>query len=142
MCSQKKKKNPKACFSECIVWSVCVCASQQHYRSTICAGQLNDHSCLAVQRERLSTWTLLCISQLLQKGCFQMKSGYLSFNSEVNRIHVSFWDSDKYDLYCGVTFGALIDGRWMPTRIEFSSDWYLVDLFESGNIPVELKVRM
>ena len=55
---------------------------------------------------------------------------------------MSFWDSDKYDLYCGVTFGALIDGRWMPTRIEFSSDWYLVDLFESGNIPVELKVRM
>lgn len=71
-----------------------------------------------------------------------MKSGCLSLNAETNRIHVSFWDSDEYDLHCGMTFEVLIDGRWVPTRIEFSSDWYLVGLFEPGNIPVGLKVRM
>lgn len=41
-----------------------------------------------------------------------------------------------------MTFDALVDGKWTPTRIELSSDWYLVDLFEKGNILVELKVRM
>lgn len=71
-----------------------------------------------------------------------MKSGYLSLNAETNRIHVSFRDGDEYDLHCGMTFKALVNGKWIPTRIEFSSDWYLVDLFEPGNIPVGLRVRV
>lgn len=71
-----------------------------------------------------------------------MKFWYSSLNAETNRIHVSFWDGDEYDLHCRMTFKVLIDGRWVPTRIEFSSDWYLVDLFEPDNIPVGLKVRM
>ena len=75
-----------------------------------------------------------------QNGGTQMTVGPLSLDFEADRIHVSFDDGNEYNLHCGMTLDSLVDGKWLPTRIEFMYDWYLVDLFEPCNIPVELKV--
>lgn len=31
-------------------------------------------------------------------------------------------------LHCGDTMEVLIDGNWIPTRIEMDDDWYLVGI--------------
>lgn len=31
-------------------------------------------------------------------------------------------------LHCGTGMDVLIDGEWIPTRIELSDDWYLVGI--------------
>lgn len=45
-------------------------------------------------------------------------------------------------LHCGTCFDVFYNGEWVPTRIEYSSDWCLVDLPLSGlgmnGLPVRL----
>jgi len=71
-----------------------------------------------------------------------IRNGYLSWNSGTQRIQARFSDGEDIDLHCGMTMEAFVDRRWVPTRIEFRSDWYLVDLFDEDGIPAGLKIRM
>ena len=32
------------------------------------------------------------------------------------------------DLHCGTTMEVRVGGRWIPTRIEKASDWFLVGI--------------
>ncbi len=55
----------------------------------------------------------------------------LSYNYDEGRYGV--WDNEACDwhipgLHCGECLNVLFNGRWMPTRIEMSDDWYLVGL--------------
>lgn len=58
-----------------------------------------------------------------------MKQGVMIYNEETDRMDIRFGLNDYYGgLHCGTTMEALIDGKWIPTRIEMSDDWYLVGL--------------
>lgn len=80
---------------------------------------------------------------------------YLSIQKEFGSFDCYLWeftdgkiilnirfDFDDYygGLHCGQCLDVQIDGRWVPTRIEMSSDWYLVGI-ETDNL-VGLSTRI
>lgn len=59
-----------------------------------------------------------------------MKEGALFYDSSSGRMDVRFGLKDYYGgLHCGTTMEALVDGKWIPTRIELGDDWYLVGIY-------------
>lgn len=70
-----------------------------------------------------------------------LKAGALVYDEETDSIDVRFGLGDYYGgLHCGETMEVLIDGQWIPTRIEKSSVWYLVGI-KTKTLP-GLQVRM
>ena len=58
-----------------------------------------------------------------------MKEGVLIYDPSTDRLDVLYAEGDRYGgLYCGTVMEALIDNEWMPTRIEYADDWYLVGI--------------
>lgn len=56
-----------------------------------------------------------------------MKNGTLFYDADTKRMDICFEDGSTFGgLHCGTTFDVLIDGRWVPTRIEMSDQWYLI----------------
>ena len=57
------------------------------------------------------------------------KQGALIYDPEVDRMDIRFGPLDFYGgLHCGDTLEVLINNKWIPTRIEMGSFWYLVGL--------------
>lgn len=58
-----------------------------------------------------------------------MKQGTLVYDSVTGRYDVRF-DLNRYlrGLHCGDCMEVFAGGKWKPTRIEMSSDWYLVGI--------------
>ena len=70
-----------------------------------------------------------------------MKQGKLVYDSETGRMDIQFEPDDYYGgLHCGTTMEVFIGEQWVPTRIEYASDWFLVGI----KIPSlsDLKVRI
>lgn len=64
-----------------------------------------------------------------------MKQGALLYNPTNNRMDIRFNLENYYGgLHCGTGMDVLIDGKWMPTRIEFDGRWYLVGI-ETDQLP-------
>ena len=66
-----------------------------------------------------------------------MKEGRLGYNQQNNRYGLlisDLWEHDGF--HCGDCMEVLIDGKWIPTRIEmdFSGLWYLVDTPFKGDL--------
>jgi len=58
-----------------------------------------------------------------------MKQGTLIYNEEQDCIDIRFGLDDYYGgLHCGETMDALVDGQWVPTRIEKDRNWYLIGI--------------
>ena len=58
-----------------------------------------------------------------------IKQGALIYDEDQDRIDIRFGLSNYYGgLHCGETMDVLIDGQWIPTRIEKGRDWYLVGI--------------
>lgn len=58
-----------------------------------------------------------------------MKQGVLIYDDASGRMDIWFGQDDYYGgLHCGTSIEVLADGKWIPTRIEMSDDWYLVGL--------------
>lgn len=56
-----------------------------------------------------------------------MKNGVLVPQCDSGRMDIRFSDTVYYGgLHCGETFDVKINGKWVPTRIEFEAQWYLV----------------
>lgn len=56
-----------------------------------------------------------------------MKKGILIYDSSTNRFDVLYEEGNSYGgLHCGTTMEVLINDEWVPTRIEYGNDWYLV----------------
>ena len=56
-----------------------------------------------------------------------MKQGTLVYDYETERMNIRFGLEDYYGgLHCGTTMEVFLNGKWIPTRIELGSDWYLV----------------
>ncbi len=57
------------------------------------------------------------------------KQGVLIYDSKADRLDIRFGLLDYYGgLHCGTPMEVLVDGRWLPTRIEKSHFWYLVGI--------------
>ncbi len=64
-----------------------------------------------------------------------MKQGALLYNPENNRMDIRFNLKDYYGgLHCGTGMEVLLDKKWVPTRIEFGDQWYLVGI-ETDQLP-------
>lgn len=58
-----------------------------------------------------------------------MKQGTLVLNIDSGRMDIRFGLNDFYGgLHCGTRMEALVDGEWIPTRIEMAEDWFLVGI--------------
>ena len=56
-----------------------------------------------------------------------MQKGKLFYNPYNDRMDVRFSNGDTYGgLHCGTTMDVLINNKWVPTRIEYADNWYLV----------------
>lgn len=58
-----------------------------------------------------------------------MRQGVLLYDSSIERFTIRF-DLTNYSggLHCGECFDVWINRKWIPTRIEFGDDWYLVGI--------------
>jgi len=59
-----------------------------------------------------------------------MKSkGILFYDASTERMDILYDDGTREGgLHCGTTFEVKVNGKWIPTRIEMSDDWYLVGI--------------
>ena len=70
-------------------------------------------------------------------------TGTLIYNKLLDRVDVVYNDgTNEGGLHCGVCFDVKVSGKYKPTRIEKSDEWYLVDtdIYGIDNL-VGLKVR-
>ena len=59
----------------------------------------------------------------------KQRCGVLVYNKERDRIDIRFDLNNYYGgLHCGQCFDVMVGGRWVPTRIEMASTWYLVGI--------------
>lgn len=55
-----------------------------------------------------------------------MESGYLKYNSDLDRIGVysgGLWIEEGF--HCGEVLEVCINGTWQQKRIEYNNQWYL-----------------
>lgn len=58
-----------------------------------------------------------------------MKQGTLVLDTDSGRMDIRFSLNEYYGgLHCGTRMEALVDGDWIPTRIEMGEDWFLVGI--------------
>lgn len=58
-----------------------------------------------------------------------MKQGTLVVNMQSGRMDIRFGLDDFYgELRCGTRMDVLVDGEWIPTRIEMADDWFLIGI--------------
>ena len=70
-----------------------------------------------------------------------MKKGILIYDFSTNRNGVLYEEANSYGgLHCGTAMGILINDEWIPTRIEYGNDWYLVGV-QKESLP-GLQVRI
>ncbi len=54
------------------------------------------------------------------------KHGVLIYDDVIGRMDIRFGPLDYYGgLHCGERLEVLLDGEWIPTRIELGEFWYL-----------------
>ena len=71
-----------------------------------------------------------------------MKEGVLVYDELQKRIDIRFGLEEYYGgLHSGECFDVLIEGKWEPTRIEMSEDWYLVGIDKEISL-MGLKARI
>ena len=58
-----------------------------------------------------------------------MRQGVLIYDQDTDRMDIRFVLEDYYGgLNCGETMEVFVKNKWIPTRIEFGQDWYLVGI--------------
>ena len=63
------------------------------------------------------------------------------YDSSTNRFDVLYEEGNSYGgLHCGTAMEVLINDKWIPTRIEYGNDWYLVGV-QKESLP-GLQVRI
>ncbi len=59
----------------------------------------------------------------------EMRQGTLVVDEDSGRMDIRFGLEEYYGgLHCGECMDVLIDGEWIPTRIEMGEGWYLVGI--------------
>lgn len=52
--------------------------------------------------------------------------GTLRYDAHRDRMDIVFPRGNYGGLHCGECFEVLVNGEWVPTRIEMSNEWFLV----------------
>ena len=74
-------------------------------------------------------------------GGSTMQQGVLYFDRQTERMDIRFENKEIYGgLHCGTAMEVLINDEWVPTRIEYGNDWYLVGV-QKESLP-GLQVRI
>lgn len=73
--------------------------------------------------------------------------GTLIYDNTTERLAIQDRDNIQH-LHCGDVLEVLRENSsetpepvWISTRVEFSSDWYLVGMYKPDEIPCDLTVR-
>ena len=62
-------------------------------------------------------------------------------NSSTNRFDVLYEEGNSYGgLHCGTVMEALINDEWIPTRIEYGNDWYLVGVQKESLPGLQIRI--
>ena len=70
-----------------------------------------------------------------------MRQGALIYDENQDRIDIRFDLDDYYGgLHCGETFDVFIDGEWVSTRIEKSSDWFLIGIRTDSLLGLQARI--
>lgn len=60
-----------------------------------------------------------------------------------DRIDIRFSQFDYHGgLNCGETLDVKISGKWIPTRIEFRKDWYLVGIDVDDIVGLIVRIKI
>jgi hypothetical protein len=72
-----------------------------------------------------------------------MKKGILIYDSSTNRFDILYEEGNSYGgLHCGTTMEVLINDEWVPTRIEYGNDWYLVGVQKESLPGLQVRINM
>ena len=70
-----------------------------------------------------------------------MQQGVLFFNGQSDRMDILFENGGPYGgLHCGTAMEVLVNGEWIPTRIECADDWYLVGILRESLSGLQVKI--
>lgn len=70
-----------------------------------------------------------------------MQTGTLVYLPDRNRMAVCFSDGGSYrGLHYGQTFSVYINRQWVPTRIEYGEEWYLVGIQRKSILGLGVKI--
>ena len=73
----------------------------------------------------------------------KQRCGVLVYNKERDRIDIRFDLNNYYGgLHCGQCFDVMVGGRWVPTRIEMASTWYLVGIQTDNLIGLSVRIKV
>lgn len=71
----------------------------------------------------------------------EKKQGALYYDKESGRFDIRFDLDDYYGgLHCGTTLDVMINGKWVPSRIEMASDWFLVGVRTSSIAGLQVRI--
>lgn len=71
----------------------------------------------------------------------KMKQGTLIYDQTTDRMDINFGIEEYYGgLHCGEIFEVYINDTWIPTRIEYKYDWYLVGLSEKNITGLSVRI--
>lgn len=71
-----------------------------------------------------------------------MKQGTLVVDAESGRMDIRFSLDHYYGgLHCGTRMDVLINGEWIPTRIEMSDDWFLFGIETESITGLTVRVK-
>ena len=69
--------------------------------------------------------------------------GELIYDMQTKRLDILGEDGSHWGgLHCGNVIEVYNGEEWVSTRVEYSSDWYLVGMYGVDEIPFGLQVRI
>jgi hypothetical protein len=69
------------------------------------------------------------------------KTGVLVPQKGTDRMDIRFSLTEYYGgLHCGDVFEVKVNGKWIPTRIEFGRDWFLVGIKTDNLIGLSVRI--
>ena len=70
-----------------------------------------------------------------------MQQGVLYFERQTERMDIRFKNKEIYGgLHCGTAMEVLINDEWIPTRIEYGNDWYLVGVQKESLPGLQIRI--
>ncbi len=70
-----------------------------------------------------------------------MKNGKLIYQTDIDRMDIWLSRSEHYGgLHCGQAMDVEINGQWIPSRIEYGENWYLVGIQEKSIIGLTVRI--
>ena len=71
-----------------------------------------------------------------------MRQGVLVPDIDSGRVNIRFSLNEFYGcLPCGTRMDVMVDGEWIPTRIEMADDWFLIGVDTNNIIGLTVRIK-